>query len=104
MHFRLTDGPAPVGPWNAICLARHSGLYGSTKDTTIDRGGGVEALTLARLASGADMQVELVSPNDITLTRTRDAGISVRELRGLSSPVDLRIDRGHCDSPDVPRS
>ena len=57
-------------------------------------GSGVEALALAHLASGADMQVELVSPDDITLTRARDAGIPVRELRGLSSPVDLRIDGG----------
>jgi len=85
--LRWDHGMQSVSPGTAAYMVR-------PKIPLLIVGSGVEALALAHLASGADMQVELVSPDDITLTRARDAGIPVRELRGLSSPVDLRIDGG----------
>ena len=85
--LRWYPGMEPASPGAAAYVVR-------PKIRLLIVGSGVEALVLARLAAAADMQVELASPDDITLTRARHAGISVRVLRGLSSPVDLHIDGG----------
>lgn len=55
-------------------------------------GSGSEATYLARLASVADMDVQLHSPDPDTLLQGREWGLSARPLNGMSSQPELDID------------
>lgn len=57
-------------------------------------GAGTETLVLARLATMADMRVELASPDSQTIERAAALGLTARALRGLSAPRELEADRG----------
>ena len=78
--LRWDHGMQSVSPGTAAYMVR-------PKIPLLIVGSGVEALALAHLASGADMQVELVSPDDITLTRTRDAGFPSGNCGGFRCPL-----------------
>lgn len=55
-------------------------------------GSGREALFLARMAAGADMDVQVVSPSESTLDDAMRLGLRIQPLRGLSSRVVLDAD------------
>ena len=57
-------------------------------------GAGAEALMLARLAAAADMQVEIQSPDELTIAVARDLGLYARALRGLSGSSNISADSG----------
>lgn len=81
--------------WTAASTPVPSSDYRFTihpKIRLIVAGVGTEALLLARLAAVADMEVEVLSPDEPTLARARALGLRVQAIRGLSSTVELAAD------------
>jgi xanthine dehydrogenase accessory factor len=55
-------------------------------------GTGMEALILCRLAMFADMEVDVISPDERTLSEAAILGLGIKKLNGLATPVSLGAD------------